>query len=491
MTTLRELLHAFLHAGRNLLPIVVTVAAFQALVLQQMPDDLLGMGFGLLLIVVGMALFLQGLELAIFPAGKELANQLARRGSVSLLLTFGFAIGFAAVIAEPALISVAERATALSDGRLNAFVLRLVVALSVGLMMLLGILRILAGHSLLYYLLGGYALVAAATLVAPEEIRGLAYDTGGVTTNMVTVPLIAALGVGLAVSLQGRTPLKDGFGMVALIFIAPMISVQLLGLLVFKTGSDYSDAPVIESVDPVSTSLLTDFLSTLGDLLPILSVILVFQFLVLRRQLAHPQRFAIGLVLLASGMHLFIIGLELGLFPVGASVAEGLAARNLAWAIYLFAFCLGFATTLAEPALVAVGRQAEEAANGRVKASILRLVVAVGVAMGLLIGVARVVQGASFPHWILLTYTVMLGMMLISPRYILALAFDLGAATVSAVTVPLITVLGVSLASGLEGRDPLVDGFGLIAFASAGPILTVMLYAISADLVYRWRTTQP
>lgn len=239
-------LHTLGHAARNLAPIVIVVAVFQALVLRAVPDGLVSMGVGLAIVVLGVAVFLQGLEMGIFPIGKNLSNALARRGSLLLLMTFGFALGFAAVIAEPALIAVAAQAEVISEGRIDGFLLRLIVALSVGTVVALGIVRTVLGHPLHWYILGGYVLVVLVTFFAPEQIVGLAYDSGGVTTNIVTVPLVAALGLGLAASISGRNPLRDGFGLVALAVMVPMITVQIYGIIVF-TGADITTTAVAET----------------------------------------------------------------------------------------------------------------------------------------------------------------------------------------------------------------------------------------------------
>ncbi|MFU8838996.1 MAG: DUF1538 domain-containing protein, partial [Thiohalomonadaceae bacterium] len=191
MHQLQAFWHTLIHAFRNLLPIIIVVAVFQALIIRQVPDGLMAISIGLLVVVLGVALFLQGLEMGVFPIGKSLSNAFARRGSIPILLSFGFAMGFAAVIAEPALIAVAAQAEIISGGRVNALTLRLIVALSVGAVVALGVLRILFGHSLHWYMIIGYIVVVMVTFFAPEEIVGLAYDSGGVTTNIVTVPLVA------------------------------------------------------------------------------------------------------------------------------------------------------------------------------------------------------------------------------------------------------------------------------------------------------------
>lgn len=444
------------------------------------------MAIGLLIVAVGVALFLQGLELSIFPVGKSLSNQFSKRGSTLVLLFFGFCLGFSAVVAEPALIAVADQAQQISGGRVDALTLRLLVALSVGLVTALGVFRIIFGHLIHHYMIIGYIIVVIVTFFAPEEIVGLAYDSGGVTTNVVTVPLIAALGIGLASSIRGRSPLKDGFGLVAMAVMVPMISVQLYGAWVYSQPAPEIDLSLAHAtngsgdINPILKGLL-DLATMVRDVLPIIITILFFQYLILRSPLANPRKVIFGFLLVIVGLYAFVVGLKLGLFPIGTSMAEQLIQREGYLLIYIFAFMIGFATTMAEPALLAVGQQAEEAASGQVSATAIRLLVAVGVAMGITIGVWRLVQGDPLHYYIIASYILVIALTLIAPRYIVALAYDLGGVTTSEVTVPLVTALGLGLASHIDGRSVLIDGFGLIAFASIFPIVTVMFYAIWAD----------
>jgi hypothetical protein len=490
---LQQLSGQFLHALRNLLPIVLVVLFFQLAIFRSLPPDPLSLTIGLLIVAAGIALFLQGLELSIFPVGKSLANQFARRGSLLLLMAFGFCLGFAAVVAEPALIAVAEQAERISEGRVNGITLRVIVALSVGTVIALGVVRIILGWPIHWLMIGGYIIVLCVTWFAPAEIVGLAYDSGGVTTNIVTVPLIAALGLGLASSIAGRNPLRDGFGLVALAVMVPMISVQLYGIWVYSAAETGAVAVASAARPPLHwlLSMLLDLAGMLRDILPIILVVLVFQYLVLRKPLANALRVGMGFVLVLFGLYAFVVGLKLGLFPVGTLMAEQLIARDASALILLFGFMIGFATTMAEPALIAIGEQAEQASPGKLRGSVVRLVVALGVAVGITLGVYRIISGDSIHLYIMLAYLVVLVLTFLSPRYITALAFDLGGVTTSEVTVPLITALGIGLASAIEGRSALIDGFGLIAFASIFPIISVMLYALVVEAAARKRRTEP
>jgi hypothetical protein len=228
----------------DLLPIILVVAFFQTVVLRQPLPQVGEVIFGSILVVVGLMLFVQGLEMGLFPLGENMAFALTRKGSLPWLLVFAFFLGFSTTIAEPALIAVADEAARVAaEAKLigpdeharNRYAdgLRIAVALSVGLAILLGVLRILKGWPLPYLIIGGYVLVMVMTLFAPEQIIGIAYDAGGVTTSTITVPLVTALGVGLASSIRGRNPMLDGFGLIAFASLTPMIFVMGYGMIVF------------------------------------------------------------------------------------------------------------------------------------------------------------------------------------------------------------------------------------------------------------------
>jgi hypothetical protein len=212
-------------AARDLTPIILVIAFFQTIVLQQPFPDVSNVLVGLVCVAFGLALFVQGLEMGLFPIGEAMAQAMARKGSLSILLVFAFALGFGTTVAEPALIAVAGEAAAI------AFWLRLTVALSVGVALVLGVFRILAGWPIQYLIIGGYVLVILITTIAPPEIIGIAYDSGGVTTSTITVPLVTALGVGLASAIKGRNPMLDGFGLIALASLMPIIFVMIFGML--------------------------------------------------------------------------------------------------------------------------------------------------------------------------------------------------------------------------------------------------------------------
>jgi len=481
------------NAFKDLFPIIIVVALFQGLIIQAVPENVISIVIGLTIVAVGLALFIRGLELGIFPIGEGLAVDFAKKGSTFWLLLFAFTIGFSTTVAEPALIAIADKAAVISNGLVDAFWLRMTVALSVGFAIALGTLRILLGHPIAYYIISGYILVVVVTFFAPPEIIGLAYDSGGVTTSTVTVPLVAALGIGLASSIKGRNPAIDGFGLIAFASLTPMIFVQVYGIIVYN----FMDAPVaVETVAAVVTeggkavastytfSAYDTFMAlvdTIKDVMPILVVIFFFQYMIIKKPVAQLHKIITGIIMVILGLYAFIVGLEMGLFPIGETIAFQLTDMGNNLLIYLFAFLIGFSTTMAEPALLAIAIKAEEISEGNIKQNVLRIVVALGVAVGIALGSFRLVSGDPIHYYIIAGYIMVIIFTYFAPKYIVPIAYDSGGVTTSTVTVPLVAALGLGLAENIEGRNPLIDGFGLIAFASLFPMLTVMGYGIYAN----------
>ncbi|BDP31004.1 DUF1538 domain-containing protein [Vibrio vulnificus] len=243
MNAIIALLKAFAASARDLLPIVVVIVFFQIVVLKEPLPNIFSIGFGLILVILGLTFFIFGLEMGLFPIGESMAQAFARKGSVFWLMVFAFCLGFGTTIAEPALTAVAnEAAEVAAEGGMIAYTedsmdeyangLRLTVALSVGAAIVLGVLRILKGWPIHYLIIGGYIGVVVLTGFAPETIIGIAYDSGGVTTSTITVPLVTALGVGLASSIKGRNPMIDGFGLIAFASLLPMMFVMIYGMVV-------------------------------------------------------------------------------------------------------------------------------------------------------------------------------------------------------------------------------------------------------------------
>ena len=235
-------------------------------------------------------------------------------------------------------------------------------------------------------------------------------------------------------------------------------------------------------------------IATGADVLPIVLFIFIFQTYVIRKPLPNIKRLAAGLGFVVVGLGLFLIGLELALFPLGREMAAQLTSpealiggdtrdwTSYLW-VYAFALAIGFATTIAEPALLAVSMKANEVSGGAISVWGLRVAVALGVAIGVALGTYRIITGLPLHYFIMAGYVVVVLQTIWAPKLIIALAYDSGGVTTSTVTVPLITALGLGLAETIPGRSPLLDGFGLVAFASVFPIMAVLAYAQLTELM--------
>ncbi len=244
-------------------------------------------------------------------------------------------------------------------------------------------------------------------------------------------------------------------------------------------------------------AFLASLQSTALDVAPIAAILLLFQLALLRRPLPNLRKLISGFICVLAGLALFLVGLEQALFPIGETMAAQLTSPDTLgdaalegapdwrdyWLVYVFAAAIGFATTVAEPSLIAVALKAETVSGGAVRAWGLRIAVAVGVALGVALGCFRIVTGTPLPWYIMVAYVIVIALTFRSARAIVPLAYDSGGVTTSTVTVPVVAALGLGLAASIPGRSPLIDGFGLIAFASVFPIMTVLAYAIAAS----WR----
>jgi len=242
-------------------------------------------------------------------------------------------------------------------------------------------------------------------------------------------------------------------------------------------------------------NLLQTFSATITDVLPIVLIIVGFQSLVIRRPIANMSRVGFGFLYVLVGLAFFLLGLEMALFPIGKLMAQQLTAQEFItgleqtsatvkspnWSqyhwVYVFALAIGFSTTIAEPSLLAVALKAHQVSGGVIGVWGLRIAVAIGVALGIALGAYRIITGTPLYWYIIVGYGIVLVQTLFAPRMIIPLAYDSGGVTTSTVTVPLVAALGLGLASSVPGRNPVFDGFGLIAFASLFPIITVMAYA--------------
>lgn len=489
---------------RLVVPLAVYLMLFQLLILRQGVIDSGVIFSGLLAVIIGLMLFMEGLKVGLMPLGESLGTILPAKSSLQVVLLVAFILGIGVTFAEPAISALkaagqvvkVENApylyTLLNDW---AEQLVLVVGIGVGAAAVLGTVRLLYGWSLkpfIYLTLIPTMLLTAYIQQNDElsKILGLAWDCGAVTTGPVTVPLVLALGIGIASSAGRGSSSLSGFGIVTLASLFPIVGVELLALYIFHatTPEAIIAAASTAVTDTASWYSVTPYLEIVGGLraiIPLVIFLVLVMCVLLREKIREPGHITYGVTLSIIGMIVFNLGLTYGLAKLGGqsggfipaaftqidSVADSpLYFFSLGILIALiFAWALGFGATLAEPALNALGITVEGLTNGAFKKKTLMRAVSIGVGCGIAIGVAKIVFDLNIATLLLVFYSIALVLTWFSSEEFVNIAWDSAGVTTGPVTVPLVLSMGLGFANAADA----VEGFGILSMASIGPIIAV------------------
>jgi hypothetical protein len=476
------------------------LAVFQLTVLHAGVEGPFGIALGIIAVMAGLLCFIEGVRLGLMPFAENIGYLLPQRTNTVTLLGVAFALGVLATLAEPA-VGALQAAGALTDAKrapllasiLNDHADALVwaIGIGVGAAVITGLLRVVYNVRLKTVVLWSALPCLALTVwFAVDErlapVIGLAWDCGAITTGPVTVPLVLALGIGVANAAGEEDNPLSGFGIVTLASLFPALAVMVLALICATDVS--SAAPVAATVPAWYTETpWAEAIGAVRAILPLTFFLWVVLRFLLGAELKEKGIVAYGIVMALLGMMLFNLGLSWGLAPLGGQ-AGGLVpaafaehplaagsplygyAGGLAIAL-VFSAVLGFGATIAEPALLAMGMTVETLTDGAFRRNALVYSVAVGVALGTAVGVAKVVFDLPLAALLLPTYTLALVLTLFSSEEYVNLAWDSAGVTTGPVTVPLVLALGLGLGKSVGA----VDGFGVLAMASAGPVVSVLL----------------
>ncbi|HET7771164.1 MAG TPA: DUF1538 domain-containing protein [Chloroflexota bacterium] len=490
-------------------PISLFLLLFQLIVLRQGIVGAIGITLGLSVVILGLMLFMEGLRLGLMPLGENIGATLPRKARMWLILAFAFMTGLGATYAEPAISTLKaaganikpEEAPLLFE-MLNRSspMLVLMVGVGVGIATVLGIYRFAKGWSLKTLLFPGLATGLGLTVIAQlhpatRDVIALAWDTGGVTTGPVTVPLVLALGLGVSAVLGKSDTGMSGFGIVTLASIWPVIMVLSLSLVVFYTGGVLPPAEAAAQAQAAAVGgsgeqsflslVAVSMLAALQAIIPLAAFLLFVQRVLLRERIRNLDQIVLGLVICLLGLGLFSLGLSLGLVPLGGQVGGNVPlAFKPPEALYgevggkvvavIFAFILGYGATLAEPALNALGMSVEEVTAGAFKKSLLIQAVAIGVGLGLGTGIAKVMFSLPIFWLIIPPYLGLTVVTWFSDEKYTNIGWDSAGVTTGPITVPLVLAMGLGVGTSVG----VADGFGMLAMASIGPILTVLVLGL-------------
>ena len=495
---------------KAVIPLALYLVLFQLIILRQPVEAAMLLVGGLTAVIVGLALFMEGLNVGLMPFGTLIGDKLPRKASMPVMLAIIAILGVGVTFAEPAIGALQAFGASVDVTRapylyeiLNNWTLPLVllVGAGVGLAAVLGTLRFVYGWSLkpMIYIAVGLTLSLTLVVYANNDLRailGLAWDCGAVTTGPVTVPLVLSLGIGIANSAgQNSDNSLSGFGVVTLASLFPIIAVLLLSLYVSTqisaeqivvaaatAGSAAGDAQ--QSI--WAQSPLQEVVLGVRAIAPLVLFLMFVLFIVLREGLANKLFTAYGLILSIVGMCVFNVGLTYGLGAIGAQTGAVLPAAFMEITIseispiytaalglvlvILFAWFMGFGATLAEPALNALGLTVQNLTNGAFRKSMLMYSVATGVAFGIALGIAKILFEIDLAMLLIPLYLIALVLTFFSTEEFVNVAWDSAGVTTGPVTVPLVLAMGLGLGNAVSA----VEGFGILSMASIGPIIAVL-----------------
>jgi hypothetical protein len=499
----------FMEQARAVVPLALYLALFQILMLRQGVDRSWAVTAGLVAVMAGLMLFMEGLKLGLMPLGETIGNTLPARSPLPVVLLVTFLLGIGVTLAEPAIGALQEAGKIVNPDRApvlftlltsQANLLKALVGIGVGAAAVLGTLRFVYNWSLkplIYMSVVPTLLLTAYAFFDPEmrQVIGLAWDCGAVTTGPVTVPLVLALGIGVAGAVGKGESKLQGFGIVTLASLFPIVTVLLSPLFMGEVAPPAASAAAAAPLAWYDKSPGLEVRAALQAIVPLVLYLMLVMKFVARKPIQNLRYVVYGVILAVAGMAIFNLGLTYGLANLGgqsgslipaafmkleAVTGSPLYAYALGIAIAaVFAWFLGFGATLAEPALNALGITVENLTNGAFKKSMLMYAVSVGVATGIALGVLKVIYGWELFYFLVPGYILLLVVTYLSSEEFVNVGWDSAGVTTGPVTVPLVLAMGLGLGNAVSA----LDGFGILALASLCPILSVLLMG----LYVQWR----
>ncbi len=455
-------------------PIAAVIVLLQYTVIG-MPDELfyafLG---GLAMVSSGLILFLIGVHMGLLPVGEMIGSALPKTGKVWIVLVFSFILGFAITVAEPDVWVLAGYVDQASGGAIPRSSLILVVALGLAIFVTLSMVRIITGWSINYFLIAGYTLIFAVIFLPYSDANfvPISFDAGGVTTGPMAVPFIIAFGVGISSVLKSKTSSQDGFGLVALASIGPILAVLFLGIIY--------DIPTDIELDQEPSTYT--FLGTLGEvavaLTPLVLFFIFFQFYMLKLRTQKVMMLLVGVLLTWIGMALFLHGVHVGFQPAGTEMGTILGNFEKSWIIIPIGIVLGFVATFAEPAVRVLIREVEKVSSGSIPQKVMLFTISTGVAFSIGLAMTRIIFSIELMYLVLPGYIIALTLIYFTSREFTSIAFDAGGVATGPMTVTFVVAIALGFSNVTEGSDPIVEGFGMISLVALAPILAVLILGI-------------
>ena len=472
MEKIRESLRATLPITAIVLVLAVTIAPLT-------PGTLVLFLFGALLLVFGMGLFTLGVDMSMIPMGDGIGVAISRARRLGPPLLVCLILGIVVTIAEPDLQVLAEQLPTVPN-----LTLILAVALGVGIFLVLSQVRMLLHIPLSHTLVFFYLIVFVLSYFAPNDFIPAAFDSGGVTTGPITVPFIMALGIGMAAIRSDKDSGSDSFGLVAMCSIGPVISVLLLGIFLPDMDAAYTpvEVPVLGTTREAALVFareLPDYIAEVAlALLPVVAIFGLFQLLFRRFHRRQLGKILVGLLYTYAGLVLFLVGVNVGFMPAGATIGAAIAGSTLKWLLVPIGALVGYFIVRAEPAVQVLARQVEEISGGSITQSSINHALSIGIALSVGLAMVRILTGISLMWFLIPGYVFSLGLTFFVPQIFTGVAFDSGGVASGPMTTTFLLPFAMGACEALGG-NVLTDAFGIVALVAMTPLCTIQLLGLA------------
>ena len=438
---------------------------------------------GAVFIIFGLGIFLFGADLAIQPIGNHIGSSIARKKSLVILIFAGVALGFLVNIAEPDLMVLAKQVHAVTSGAMSQWTLLIVVSIGIGIMVAIGLLRIVLRLSLSILLSILYGIIFLLVIFSPGSFLGIAFDSGGATTGAMTVPFILALCLGIASTEGGKQSEEDSFGLVGIASTGPMLAVLTMSLLSgikALTGSP-------PSVSINNLGLFSPFLQKIpviaGEIavaiLPIIILFFILQVTLIKLSKKQLNKIIKGLVYTFVGFVLFLTGVNAGFMEAGTAIGKTVTTNASNWVVILTGFILGFTVIYVEPAVHILTEQIEEVTSGYIRKKNILYSLSIGVALAVSLSMVRIlVPGMQLWHLLVPGYIIAVGLSHFAPKIFVGIAFDSGGVASGPMTATFVLAFAQGVAEATPGADVLLDGFGVIAMVALTPLIALQVLGL-------------
>ena len=438
---------------------------------------------GSLLVMIGLSLFLVGVDLGITPLGSLTGTNLAKTNKLPLILVSAFILGFFISIAEPALIVYANQIELVTQGGLKAVVMLISVSIGFAVLVVIGFIRILFNIDLYKILLVSYISIFGLAIFAKPEFLAFAFDASGATTGVLAVPFLLAISVGIArIKKDVKSAEESSFGMVALASAGAIIAVLVLSYFSTSKAGIFESDPFVEKVGiikPFIELIWPVLYESARALAPLLVILIVMQFLSFKLNRKQFRRLIFGFIYALLGLFIFLLGVNGGFMEVGYKIGENFIAVDKKVILVILAFFLGLFTIIAEPAVSVLTHQIEEITGGYVKRVAVLIPLSLGVGLAVVGGVLKIlIPGFHLWHVLLPGYIISLGLMFFAPKLFVGIAFDAGGVATGPLTATFILAFVQGVAAKTAGADLVLDGFGVIALVALAPIITLQILGI-------------